>query len=132
MSQENVEIVRRSIELWSKEQWEALGTVYDQNVVVVPPAGWPDGEIRVGLDAWIRESIQLKEPWQTDQMRADQPREVGDSVLIRLHWATTGKGSGVGVEAELWGVYTLLTDRIVRAAFFLDHSEALEAVGLSE
>jgi ketosteroid isomerase-like protein len=132
MSQENVEVVRRSVELWSMAEWDALGTVIDPNVVVLPPEGWPDGEIRTGLDAWIKQSIQLKEAWETDELLSDEAREVGDSVVIRLHWTTKGRGSGIGVDTEFWGVYTLLANKIVRMAFFFDRARALKAAGLSE
>jgi ketosteroid isomerase-like protein len=132
MSQENVEIVRRATELWNDEDWEELGAVFDPHVVVVPPEGWPDGEVLTGLNAWIEQSRQLKEPWSTDRMVSAQGREVGDSVVIRLSWKTTGSSSGIGVATEFWGVYTLLAGKIIRMAFYFDRSRALEAVGLSE
>jgi hypothetical protein len=132
MSQENVEIVTRSVKLWNDEDWEAFASDFDPNVVVVPPEGWPDGEVSVGREPWIRQSIRLKEPWDMDEMHCDQARDVGDSVLVRLHWTTTGKGSGIAVQTEMWGVYTLLARKIVRVAFFLERSCALEAVGLPE
>jgi hypothetical protein len=132
MSQESMEVVRRSVELWSNADWDAFGTVFDPNVVVLPPEGWPDGEIRTGLDAWIQQSIQLKEAWETDELLSDEAREVGDSVMIRLHWTTKGRGSGIGVDIELWAVYTLLASKIVRMAFFFDRTRALKAAGLSE
>ena len=132
MPRQNIETVQRSVELWSNGDWEAFGTVYDPNVVVLPPENWPDGQINTGLDAWIQQSIQLKEAWETDQLLSDQPHEIGDSVVIHLRWTTKGRGSGIGVGAEFWAVNTLLAGKIVRIAFFLDRAHALAAVGLSE
>jgi ketosteroid isomerase-like protein len=132
MSQENLEVIRRSVELWNHEDWAALGEVIDPYVVVVPPEGWPDGEVLTSLQAWIEQSRRLKEPWTTSRMVSDEGREIGDSVVIRLSWKTTGSGSGIGVATEFWGVYTLLAGKIIRMAFYFDRSRALEAVGLSE
>jgi ketosteroid isomerase-like protein len=132
MSQENVEIVRRSIELWSDGNWEALRAVYDPYLVILPPDGWPDGEVRVGLEAWIEQSMILKEPWETDSVTPDEFYEAGDSVVAHLHWISTGKGSGIAVEREFWVAYTLVAGKIIRIAFFADRRQALEAVGLPE
>ena len=132
MPQKNVEVVRRSVELWNDGDWEAFRAMHDPHVVVLPPDGWPDGDVSNGIDAWIRQSMRLKEPWGTDRSSVDQIREAGDSVVCRFHWKTTGRDSGIAVETEFWGIYTLLAGKIVRIAFFVDRSQALEAVGLSE
>ena len=132
MSQENVEIVRLSVELWNDGDWEEFRAMHDLDVVVVPPEGWPDGDVSNGIDAWIRQSMRLKEPWGVSRTLVDQVREAGDSVVCRLNWKTTGRDSGIAVETEFWAIYTLLAGKIIRIAFFGDRSRALEAVGLSE
>jgi ketosteroid isomerase-like protein len=132
MSQENVELVRRSVELWSSANWEEFAATHDPHVVILPPEDWPDGEVEYGVDAWVRQSMRLKEPWDKELTRVDQLRETGDSVLCRIQWNTTGRDSGIAVQTEFWGVYTLVAGKIIRIAFFLDRSKALEASGFSE
>ncbi len=56
MSQENVEIVRRVNELFSKGDLDGWAEHWDPEVVVTPPKGWPEGEEGQGIEApWDRE-----------------------------------------------------------------------------
>ena len=48
MSQENPEVVRRSIELWNEGDLAAFVALHHPDVVVVPPDNWPDGEVTRG------------------------------------------------------------------------------------
>lgn len=60
MSKENVEIVRRSFDLWSEGSLDEWAQAFDPEVVVQPPDGWPEGEVR-GLDAWLRQAERLRD-----------------------------------------------------------------------
>ena len=42
MSQENVDLVRASLEAWNTEDMDALREFYDPGVTVRPPDGWPE------------------------------------------------------------------------------------------
>src|SRR5947207_5909479 len=132
MSQENVEIVRRWIELWNRSDLATFATVHDPNVVVVPPEGWPDGEISRGREAWARQVIRLKDSWGADRIVPDQLHDTGSNVIMHNRWTTTGKDSGIDFEAQFWVVLTFSTGGILRIEFFLDRTRALEDVGLSE
>jgi ketosteroid isomerase-like protein len=132
MSQENVEIVRRFTEYWNDRDWAALRALHHPNVVVLPPDGWPDGEVSRGPDAWIRQIMRLKDSWESDRSEIDQVHEAGSNVLVRHRWTTQGKDSGIGFETGFWVVFTLDAGTITRIQYFLDRSRALKAVGLSE
>jgi ketosteroid isomerase-like protein len=54
----------------------------------------------------------------------------GDKVAVRHIWRGTARGPEI--QLEMTGVYTLRDGKAVEIAFFWDHAEALEAVGLSE
>jgi ketosteroid isomerase-like protein len=132
MSQENVEAVRRWFESWTQPDWTAFGALHDAYVVVIPPEGWPDGEVSIGRDAWIRQSMRLKESWETDRGELDQIHEAGSHVIAETRWITKGKDSGIEFETGLWAVFTFLKGRVTRIEWFLDRVQALEAVGLPE
>jgi hypothetical protein len=72
MSQENVKLVRRWFELWTDCDWKDYEAIHDPHVVVIPPDDWPDGEVSIGRDAWTRQSIRLKDSWQTDRNELDE------------------------------------------------------------
>jgi ketosteroid isomerase-like protein len=42
MSQENVETVRAVFEVWNAEDMRTLHELYDPEVIVRPPEGWPE------------------------------------------------------------------------------------------
>jgi ketosteroid isomerase-like protein len=131
MSQQNVEIVRRWVELWNKGDWATFGAIHHPDVVVVPPDSWPDGEVSRGRDAWTRQVIRIKDSWEADRIEPDQLHEAGSQVIMNNRWATKGKDTGIEFEARFWVVYTLTAGSITRIEFFLDRSRALEAAGLS-
>lgn len=67
-----------------------------------------------------------------EELRLD-PQEfvdAGDRVATGLRYYGRGKGSGVGIEEELYHqVTTFEAGRIVRIKYFTEWSEALDAVG---
>jgi ketosteroid isomerase-like protein len=56
----------------------------------------------------------------------------GNQVLAFFHVASTGRASGIPVTMETAQTYDLIDGKISRIRIFLDHSEALKAVGLEE
>lgn len=132
MSQQKVEIVRRWIELWNAADWPEFGSIHDPDVVVLPPDGWPDGEVSRGRDAWTRQVIRIKDSWGADRIEPEQLNEAGSKVIMHNRWTTKGKDSAIGFETWFWVVFTLSAGSIKQIEFFLDRSRALEAAGVSE
>jgi ketosteroid isomerase-like protein len=132
MSQENLDVVRRSIELWNEGDLAAFVALHHPDVVVVPPDTWPDGEVTRGREAWLREGMRIKDSWESDRATVGHLHEAGSNVIIQLRWIAKGKDSGIEVETQLWVVYTLSAGSITRVEYSLDRSRALEAVGLKE
>jgi ketosteroid isomerase-like protein len=132
MSQENLDVVRRSIELWNEGDLAAFVALHHPDVAVVPPDTWPDGEVTRGREAWLREGMRIKDSWESDRATVGHLHEAGSNVIIQLRWIAKGKDSGIEVETQLWVVYTLSAGSITRVEYFLDRSRALEAVGLKE
>jgi ketosteroid isomerase-like protein len=54
MSQENVEIVRASYEVWNAGDMDAYRDPYDPDAVVRPPDGWPEPVPYFGREASMR------------------------------------------------------------------------------
>ena len=134
MSRENVEIVRRAYEAFSRAGLDALleyvhpDAEYDMSAAIGPYAGMYYGR------AAIRNLLaDYFETWEYVRMKPEDFIEVGDDhvvVLLRIH--LRGKGSGVEVEARTTNVWTMRDGKAVRVAVYNDKAEALEAVGVSE
>jgi ketosteroid isomerase-like protein len=131
MSQENVEVVRAAFEAWNAGDMDALRDLYDPDVIVRAPAGWPEPGPFVGREAVMRQFEQLRETWDADALEPTSDFiDAADRVAVRMIW----HGAGRGPEADLeWTtVDTVRKGKVVFIEYFWDHAEALETLGLSE
>jgi ketosteroid isomerase-like protein len=131
MSQENVEAVRATFEAWNAGDMDSLRELYDPDVIMRPPEGFPEPGPYVGREAFMRQFEQMRETWDADALELISDFiDAADRVAVRFIWR--GAGRGPEFNMEITGVYTVRKGRILVAEYFLDHAEALEAVGLSE
>ncbi len=131
MSRENVEIVRANFEAWNKGNMDAWGALFDPEVIMRNPPGWPEPGPQVGRKAVMRFIGQLRDTWDADALEVISDfAYAADRVAVRFIWR--GVGHGPASDVELTGVYTVRKGRIFGMEFFWDHAEALEAVGLTE
>ena len=79
MSQENVEIVRATIEAWNAGDMDALRELYHPDAIARPPEGWPEPGPFVGREAVMRAFGQLRETWDADGGHAEALDAVGRS-----------------------------------------------------
>ena len=131
MSQENVELVRDTIEAWNAGDMDALGDVYDPNIVVRYADGWPEGSTpNFGREVVVRQWQQQREPFDSDTLEEIEVIDLGDRVVMRQMWRAVGRGPDLNIEVTT--VSTLRKGKMILLEFFWDHAQALEAVGLSE
>jgi ketosteroid isomerase-like protein len=139
MSQENVEIVRRSFEGFSRGGPEALissGLWSRELVLDVSQAGIPGIGVYRGYD-------EVRSFFEDDWFRAF-PFEEWEVVVEELidvaeiRWspcrgsAVGARAAGAGAELELANLVTVRDGQVVRVILFRGREEALEAAGLSE
>ena len=131
MSRENDETVRAHFETWNAGDMEAHSDIFDPDVIAWMPEGWPEPGPFVRRDAVLRQQLQMRETWDTDELELISDFiDVGDRVGVRFVWH--GVGRGPESKQELTGVYTVRNGRIRGLEFFWNHDEALEILGLSE
>ena len=131
MSQENVEVVRASFEMWNAGDMDAFRELHDHDIAMRSAEGWPEPGPYFGREAVMRWFEQLRETWDAQALEPISDfLPVGDRVAVRFVWR--GAGYGPETNLELTGVYTVRKGRILSLDFFWDHADALEAVGLSE
>ena len=130
MSQENVEIVRKAFEAWNAGDMDAFREFYDPDIIVRPPEGWPEPGPFVGREAVMGQWEQLRETWDADEVEPiGDFVDAADRVVVRQAWR--GAGHGPSLNMEMTNVFMVRNGRIVYQEFFWDHTEALEAAGLS-
>jgi uncharacterized protein len=131
MSQQNVESVKAGFEAWNAGDMEALRELYDPNVIMRNPEGWPEPGPFVGREAVMRQWEEQREAWDADAMEpVSDFIDAADRVVVRFIWRAAGRGPES--KLELTNVITLRNGRVVYQEFFWDHTEALETLGLSE
>jgi ketosteroid isomerase-like protein len=124
MSQENVEIVRRFLEV---EVEEALAYA-DPGIVWNPIEEAPTQ----GHDAVRASSERWRAEWDDYELVPEEFDDRGDCVVATVRMRARGRGSGVVVDGRFYDLYTLRDGKIVRMDQFSERSEALEAAGRSE
>jgi ketosteroid isomerase-like protein len=131
MSQENVEIVRRSLDHWN-ETGEPLWELLDPDIkYVMDPPAWLAGTYR-GQEQF--EWLKCRGAALFDEFRyeVDELLPAGDLVVSVGRIQVRGALSGASALHTGCGVWELRDGRIVRVRMYFDREEALDAAGLSE
>ena len=133
MSQENVEIVRRSWEGFMKGDATALAVL--ESDVVYEDDLLPEnaGQTYRGVKAMQKAWSVWREPWDVLETDIEWVRAAGTDQVVSCHRARMrGKGSGIKAELRYAYLWRFRAGKIVYCKSFGDPSEALEAAGLSE
>jgi ketosteroid isomerase-like protein len=132
MSQENVEIVRRSTEVWNAGDLEGLRELFHPDAVLHVPEGFPEQGPFVGADEVINQYRRLGEDFSEHHLESTDMEASGDYVIVQYRWTIRADRSGIGAELRYAGTFRLRDGKIVEVRYYWDHTAAIEAVGLSE
>lgn len=138
MSEENVELVRRLLDMFAKRDHEAVFAFYD------PDIEWDTTNIRTfGLDdlagvyqghegvrTYWRRWLQA---WKDLDFEVEDVLDAGDEVVALIrNQRQWGRHSGIPVEMPPYGlIFTIRHGKVVQWRNFADQESALEAAGLS-
>ena len=132
MSQENVEIVRRSVDAYRSGDIEAALNTYDDEVEFDVSSVRPEGGnfrgrhgVEEAIQAWVGR-------WAEYRFEVEEIVDAGDRVLMIIREFGRGEGSGVEIDQKIFWVQTFRGGKIVHTKLFVDRDRALEAAGLSE
>jgi uncharacterized protein len=134
MSQENVEIVRRAIDVFNggeldeaaRFDWFDPAVEFHENPRL-PEAGIYRGQEEI--EGYFRRFLDSFEEYRFE---IEEIFDAGDQVVAFNRQSGRGKGSGAEVEMRNAWVFALRGGKIVRITPYWDRAEALEAVGLRE
>jgi ketosteroid isomerase-like protein len=133
-------VVRRAVVL----AWEALNrrdlevtfALYRPDVEAI----FPPQLVSVGFEPVYRgreERVEVQRrvmaEWGEFWFESDELIELGEArLLVLMRVKGSGLSSGAPVESEWATIFTTFDGRVTREQIFLDHGEALRAVGLRE
>jgi ketosteroid isomerase-like protein len=127
MSDENVELIRRIYDLWSRE--ESARDLIAEDVEYVNPSYAVEGGTRHGRKSFA----MVRDTYEDFNVRVERFLDTrGDDVVVLARYTASGRGSGVPLEGEHGYVWTVRDGQAVRFQWFQSHREALDAAGISE
>jgi len=132
VSQENVEIVRQSLDAYSRRDIDALRTLNHPDLELDWSAsvGSLAGVYR-GLDEALRFYAEYYETFEATVIKPDRFIETGDLVVVPNVAHQRGR-DGIEVSARSTLVFAVHNRLITRICLYQDEDEALKAVGLAE
>ncbi len=131
MSEENVEIVRRSFEAFARGDFESAFAAHAPDTAWCTAADEPDCQTYSGLGGLRRLVASLDELWEgrfDGLMEFEDFIDRGDWVVVPWRARMHGRMSGIDVDVEETYAVRVRTGRIVRVEEFRSAAEALEAV----
>ena len=125
MSEENVELVRRIYDAWSRE--ESARDYIAEDVEYVNPSYAVERGVRRGRRSFaaVRDTLGDYRVRPVDYVDAGD-----DDVVVLAVFEASGTDSGVPLAGEQGFVWTVREGQAVRFRWFNSHREALEAAGL--
>jgi ketosteroid isomerase-like protein len=127
MSNENINVVRRFYEAWSRDEFPGPLELMDPQIEYVNPPGAIEPGTRRGREAFARAVEKLLESWDFWRAEPEQLTAVGDQVAVVVRYRTKGKGSGMEVEGRESALWTVRDGKVVRYEWFHRVDDALEA-----
>jgi ketosteroid isomerase-like protein len=127
MSRENVEIVKRALDAFSRGDAEAFAELTTPDLEWKTGLGALEGgEIfrgREGVEAYFG---RLSSAWEEFRFHAEEFRDREDVVLVLGRLEGRGRSAGVPVDSPVGAVWELRDGKVWRLRAYLDHAEATE------
>jgi ketosteroid isomerase-like protein len=136
MSEENVAVVVGVFEAVNRRDFAAVMDAYADDIVLgfhgdvkaLAAGGGAVGKKAVG--EWFGDWFSQ---FGSDyRFEIEEPRDLGDRVLLVATHHARGRASGVPVTLRAAWIYALRDSKVVRCDAYSTEAEALEAAGLSE
>jgi ketosteroid isomerase-like protein len=131
MSQENVEIVRRTYDAYDRGDLEALLEDVHPDVVSWAHPRGDEGRYE-GKEGVIRFITDWVEQFDDFSLVVEEFTDAGDAVMVRTLQRGRGRGSGVPVEGHFWLVHQMRDGKASRIDLFDREDQAREAARLPE
>jgi ketosteroid isomerase-like protein len=132
MSEENTEIVKRSLDAYNRRDFDAIRAISDPNLEVDWSAsrGLEVGVYR-GLEEVLRFYRTFFETFEKVEIEPEHFIESGKSVVVPNTAHIRGR-DGIEIAARSAFVFETRGGRVARICLYQETHEALEAAGLSE
>jgi len=130
MSQENVEIVRRSFDAWNRQDSAAAAKDLAPDVEIDATDRILNPQVYGGVEGAMRFRHEIAEVWDEFRVEIEELLPVGEEVVVLVHSVARGRGGGVPVDARGAWVVSVRDRKVTRFRLYREREQALAAVGL--
>jgi ketosteroid isomerase-like protein len=127
--QRNIELTRRGFEAYNAGDSEAVIALLHPDVELHADSELINGGDYRGHEGFIRWNAEWTEAWEEFKI---EPRSVetfgGHSILADTHQVARGQESGIDVEMDVYWVFDLADDQVVRMHLYATRERALAAI----
>jgi ketosteroid isomerase-like protein len=131
MPRENVEIVRKAIDAFSRGDVDAFALLVTADIEWTTGLGAIEGEVFHGREGVETYFARLNSAWESFCFLAQDYRDDGDLVVVLGALEGHSRGSAVPVVSPVGAVWELRDAKIWRLRAYLDHAKALRVAGLA-
>jgi ketosteroid isomerase-like protein len=133
MSQENIEVVRKSVDAVNRgDIEEVLSLAHPDAELHSAIIGGAEGNVYRGYDGFRTWFAEITASFEELDTELTEFRTVDDHVIAFGRMHARGRASGLELDSETGWVFTVRGGKVVKAEGFLSRAEALKAAGLSE
>ncbi|HEY4428375.1 MAG TPA: nuclear transport factor 2 family protein [Solirubrobacteraceae bacterium] len=133
MSQQNVRVVEAGLEAFNRGDVEGFADLTtDDFAWLTALAGAVERTRYTGRSGISRYFSESRDTWEQLTVVCDELRDLGGSVLALGRAVGRGSGSGAEVEMPLAFIAEFRGGLMAKASVYVDHADALKAVGLEE
>ena len=133
MSEENVEIVRRSLDAFNRGDVEAAFADVHPEVEAIDDPRVPGGQALGRSKTEAKRYFEsLSRYWESVRILPERVVDLGDDVLVLGRMTARTRRGGPEIQRQLDQLVTLRDGKIIRNRVFSTRDEAIEAAGLSE
>ena len=132
MSQQNVEIVKKSLEAFEQGGLDASLRFYDPEVTWEEAQDEPEAETYRGHDGVRALAEKWLEPFDDLRIEPYEFIDAGEAVVMPYRFRGRERSSGTDITAPETWVFWVRNGKISEVREYRHKAEALEAVGLSE
>lgn len=133
MSQENVDLVRQMLSAFNSEDIErVLALTHRDLVIEIPPSVSAEPDTYRGHEGMRRYFQSFREAMYEIRFEPEVLRDAGEAVVVSLRLTARGRQTGILVEQQNAGVWTISDGKLIGACTYPSMSDALKAVGMAE
>ena len=132
MAQADIDLVKRAIAAFNAGESDAFAALTTSDFEWIPSMSPIEARRFEGADGVRRYFSALQDAWERFDVVPESFREHHDGVLLLGRLEGRGRGSGAAVDSPLGMAFDVRDGGISRIRGYLNHDEALRAVGLLE